>query len=215
MGIFFRYGHCGKNGAVVVGCADGFACIENRCRDPKDKTKTVKDAYTFPVTSCSACQFSPDLSLTCDHWTNPQQPSCICKEQYVADGKSNAWSLRNYDGGYNCSVSQFGPCGTRNGVKLDCHEEAMECVDEICINPKKPYSSTNEICGQTKNCAEGLICSGNQVCITPKTSGEGVPCDADEECTEGFTCKQTQWPWGYRRCTTNNSLPTPRPLEIH
>jgi len=202
-----KYGHCGENGAVKVGCADGFVCANNRCVDPKDDAKAVKDAFTFPVSDCISCRFSEELSLMCEGWDTPS-PFCTCRQNFPADKRGNVWELGNYVGSHNCSVSQFGPCGTKDGVKIECHGEGMECVKGICTNPAKPLSSLNEKCQESKNCGDGNICSHGYVCIKPNSAPREASCNSNEECSAGLVCKSNpqHGPWSSRRCYGPNEF---------
>jgi hypothetical protein len=199
--LMSKYGPCGANGTVKVGCSGGFECIEGRCRDPRDELKTVKGAYSFPGTGHCNCQFSEDLILMCDD--DGGEEKCVCREVELADARSPLWELRNYDGDKNCSVGHFGPCGEKDGVKIECHGEGMACVDGICTNPAHPRSELGEPCQDNKNCVSGsgLICAYSRKCIKPKTLELGAECSVDKECADGLACEQNGDWWEAATCT--------------
>lgn len=199
--LMSKYGPCGGNGELVVGCQDGFVCVESQCRDP-DKTKAVKvTPFVFQDSNCSnGCSFGDDLHLTCDR----ESHHCQCEKIEIADAPTSGWDIRNYDGDYDCSVGKFGPCGIKNGIKIDCHGGGISCVDGSCLDPNHLISGAGEDCEYTKNCKEGLLCS-SKVCIEPFSLPESEHCEGDNECQEGLRCQSSERssPWSLTFCTKN------------
>lgn len=189
--LMSKYGPCGEKGAdLVVGCQDNYVCIDNQCRDPKDTSvKAVKlTPFVFEESECvskNVCQFSEDLPLSCNH----QFDRCSCEKVDVADARGTYWDIRNYDGDRNCSVGKFGPCGTKNGITIECHGDGITCVSGTCVNASHPISDLGEDCESEKNCREGLQCSDDSVCIEPFSVERGKRCRGTMQCREGLQCK--------------------------
>lgn len=207
--LMSKYGPCGAKGELAVGCQDGFVCVENQCRDPKDtSTRSVKvTPFVFENSKCSDghCSFSDDLDLRCDY----ESDRCACGKVYIADGRDNFWDIRNYAGNNNCSVGKFGPCGNRNGVQIDCHGDGITCISGTCLDANHMYSDIGEGCESKKNCKEGLLCSLESVCIEPHSLPENKICNNDDECQRGLKCSRnpSHGPWSFAYCqkmTTNN-----------
>jgi len=200
--LMSKYGPCGDKGSgLVVGCSDNFICVDNRCRDPAD-TKSVKlTPYVFDESKCtpSGCIFSEDLRLECNHYDD----RCVCEKVYIADGRSTYWDIRNYDGENNCSVGKFGPCGTKNGITIECHGDGISCVNGTCVNPSNPISEVGGDCESVKNCKGGLLCSLESVCIEPFSLAEGKICSSDDECSKGLKCLHSPLagPWSNAFCS--------------
>jgi len=199
--LMSKYGPCGDKGSgLAVGCSDGFICVDNRCRDPVD-TKSVKlTPYVFSESKCTSggCSFSDDLHLECSH----SDDHCMCDKIYIADGRGTYWDIRNYDGDNNCSVGKFGPCGTKNGITIECHGDGISCVNGTCLNPSHPISEVGENCESVKNCKEGLLCSLESVCIEPFSLEENKICSSDNQCREGLQCRRRPGagPWSFAFC---------------
>lgn len=197
--LMSKYGPCGEKGAdLVVGCQDGFVCIDNQCRDPSDISgRAVKlTPFIFEESNCSAnyCQFSEDLRLTCS-----LNNHCNCEKVYIADGSDTYWDIRNYDGDNNCSVGKFGPCGDRDGIKIECHGDGITCVSGTCLNASHPISDVGEDCAYNKNCKEGLQCSVDSVCIEPFSLGVGKRCQGTMHCQKELECRRNG-PWSSAFC---------------
>lgn len=193
--LMSKYGPCGAKGELAVGCQDGFACIDNQCRDPAN-TKAVKQTpFVFQDSNCSNCDFSDKLRLECSYTSN----QCECRKVYIADGRDSGWDIRNYAGDNDCSVGKFGPCGINNGIKIDCHGDGISCVKGTCSDPKHLISDVGEDCEYQENCKNGLLCS-NGVCIEPFSLPESKICRGDNECQKGLQC-QSAGPWSNSFCT--------------
>lgn len=196
--LMSKYGPCGQKGDdLVVGCQDGFICVDNSCRDPKD-TKTVKlSPYSFEKSLCTAgaCQFSDDLRLTCNY----DEDHCNCEKVYIADGRDTYWDIRNYDGDHTCSTGKFGPCGTRNGITITCHGVGLTCVNGTCLDANHPISNAGDECATTTNCRDGLLCSQDYICIEPFSLAVGKICEGKMECQEGLECR-SNGPWSLAFC---------------
>lgn len=201
--LMSKYGPCGTKGALAVGCQDKFICVDSQCRDPNDTSaKAVKvTPFVFDESKCSKgdCNFSNDLHLTCNRDAN----HCECRKVYIADGRDTTWDIRNYDGNKNCSVGRFGPCGTKNGVKIDCHGDGITCVNGMCINANHPISDVSEVCETNKNCKTGLLCSQDSVCIEPFSLPVNKICSTSNECRKGLICQRRAGagPWSFPFCT--------------
>lgn len=199
--LMSKYGPCGAKGTLAVGCQDNFICIDNQCRDPNDTSaKAVKvTPFVFDESKCSDCNFSDDLDLTCNYYTD----HCECRKVYIADGRDTTWDIRNYDGNKNCSVGKFGPCGFKNGIKIDCHGDGITCVNGMCINVNHPISDVGEDCETTNNCKTGLLCSLESVCIEPYSLPANKICATHNQCRRGFLClrRDGAGPWSYAFCT--------------
>lgn len=194
--LMSKYGPCGEKGKLIVGCQDGFTCINNQCRDRSD-TKAVKLApFVFQDSNCSnGCRFGDILDLSCSYASN----QCECRKEYIADGRDSGWDIRNYDGDNDCSVGKFGPCGIENGIKIDCHGDGISCVDGNCLNPDHLISDAGEDCEYTKNCKDELLCSSG-VCIEPFSLPEFKYCRGSNECEKGLQCR-SKGPWSGSFCT--------------
>lgn len=197
--LMSKYGPCGEKGTdLAVGCQNGFVCVENQCRDPKDNSaKSVKQVpLIFEESDCSSnhCQFSEDLHLTCNGGNH-----CSCQKVYVADLGDTYWDIRNYDDDHNCSVGKFGPCGKKDGITIECHGDGITCVSGTCLNASHPISDIGEDCGYTRNCREGLQCSLDRVCIEPNSLGEGKRCSGTMHCRAGLQCRRSG-PWSSAFC---------------
>lgn len=194
--LMSKYGPCGQKGDdLVVGCQDGFVCVENRCRDPAN-TKAVKlTPFIFESAPCelAGCRFSDELQLTCS------EDRCSCEKIYVADRASSYWDIRNYDGDNDCSTGKFGPCGTNNGITITCHGAGIECVNGTCLDPNHLISDNGEECASIKNCKEGLECSPDSICIEPFSLGDGKRCAGKRQCEEGLECRRNG-PWSSAFC---------------
>jgi len=199
--LMSKYGPCGNKGSgLAVGCSDGFICVYNRCRDPSN-TKAVKSIpYVFTESKCkpNGCRFSENLHLECSH----SDDHCKCKKVYIADARSTYWDIRNYDGDNNCSVGKFGPCGTENGITIQCHGPGISCVNGTCLNSSHPISEVGEDCQSDKNCNVGLLCSLESVCIEPFSLVDGMICSSDNQCHEGLKCRRRlgAGPWSFAVC---------------
>jgi len=196
--LMSKYGPCGEKSADLrVGCQDNYVCVDNQCRDPKDtSTKAVKlTPFVFEESECSSsnCKFSDDLRLTCnlDH--------CSCEKVYIADISGTYWDIRNYDGDRNCSVGKFGPCGTNNGLTIECHGDGITCVNGTCLNASHVISDLGEDCAYVKNCKEGLQCSVDSVCIEPFSVPSGERCKGTMQCQNGLNCRRNG-PWSSAFC---------------
>lgn len=200
--LMSKYGPCGAKGELAVGCQDGFVCVDNQCRDPNDTSvRSVKvTPFVFDYSKCSTggCSFSDDLNLQCNYNTN----QCECAKVYIADARGSFWDIRNYDGNNNCSIGKFGPCGTRNGITIDCHGDGITCVSGTCLNANHMTSNVGEDCASTKNCKEGLLCSLDSVCIEPFSLPENKICGGDNECQKGLQCTRRPGagPWSFAFC---------------
>jgi len=203
--LMSKYGPCGDKGTgLAVGCSDGFICVDNNCRDPRDPKSVKLAPYVFDKSKCTSnsftgCKFSADLRLECHR----DDDHCVCDKIEMADGRSTSWDIRNYDGDNNCSVGQFGPCGTKNGITIACHGNGISCVNGTCINPNHQFSEVGEDCESVKNCKKGLLCSLDSVCIEPFSVAEGKICAADNECRNGLKCERRPdaGPWSFAICT--------------
>lgn len=198
--LMSKYGPCGEKGAeLVVGCQNGFVCVENQCRDPNDISgKSVKlTPFIFDESNCSSghCQFDEDLHLMCN-----SENHCRCQKVEIADIAGTYWDIRNYDEDNDCSVGKFGPCGSKDGVTIECHGDGITCVGGTCLNASHPISNIGEDCAYTKNCKDGLQCSLDSVCIEPFTLGVGKACSGNLHCQKGLQC-QSMGPWSYSWCT--------------
>lgn len=202
--LMSKYGPCGGNGNLYVGCQDGFVCVDSQCRNPSDtRPEAVRDTpYRFTESNCiGGCSFG-ELSLTCDYDRN----QCQCEKVYVADISDSYWDMRNYDGNRNCSVGKFGPCGTKNGITIECHGDGITCVSGTCLDANQLTSDVGEDCATQTNCREGLLCSQEHVCIVPFSLPENKLCDADNECQEGLQCRKypDDSPFNSSFCTKMN-----------
>lgn len=132
--LMSKYGPCGSKGKLVVGCQDGFICVDNRC--PIDSsTESVKvTPYAFPESTCfrDGCMFDRARPLARLH-CNSNSNQCECVKVYDRNDRTS-WDMRNYDGNNNCSVGKYGPCGTKNGITLGCHVDLITCVGGMCLN---------------------------------------------------------------------------------
>jgi len=200
--LMSKYGPCGGKGELKVGCQDGFVCVDNQCRDPNDTNpKSVKvTPYIFDGSKCSenGCSFSDEMDLRCNYETN----QCECAKVYIADARDSFWDIRNYDGNKNCSIGKFGPCGTKNGITIECHGEGITCVDGTCLNADHKISEVSEDCASTKNCKEGLLCSLNSICIEKFSLSLNEICNGEEECQKGLQCRHRPeaGPWSFAVC---------------
>lgn len=196
--LMSKYGPCGDKGnGLAVGCQDGFACIDNNCRDPNNAKSVRLTPFTFDESQCSegdGCQFSDDLRLACNG-----ENRCNCEKVYVADLRSTYWDIRNYDGDNTCSVGKFGPCGSKNGITIECHGNGITCVAGTCVNATHPISDAGEDCATIKNCKEGLQCSPDSVCIEPFSLAEGKRCSGDMQCQKDLKCRRNG-PWSSAFC---------------
>jgi hypothetical protein len=202
--LMSKYGPCGDKGSgLAVGCSDNFICVDNQCRDPNDTSlKAVKlTPFLFKESKCDSggCKFSDDLYLECSRLGN----QCKCEKVYIADGRSTYWDIRNYDGDNDCSVGKFGPCGTNNGITIQCHGDGISCLNGICVDANHPFSDVGEHCQSGKNCKEGLLCSLGYVCIEPNSLDEGEICSFDDQCRKGLQCRRRPGagPWSSAVCS--------------
>jgi hypothetical protein len=203
-----KFGPCGKKGALEVDCLDGFTCVENQCRDPKNTDASAQKTgpFAFDKKCSDGCTFSEDLELDCGRSIG----KCVCRKQYIADGRGTTWDIRSYDGDHSCSVGKFGPCGEQNGLKIECHGQGISCVDGTCLDPNHPISELGEACESQKNCKSGLLCSGDSTCIAPRTLPAGKTCLTEEECQAGLKC-QHRGPWSSAVCGTESDFKGPQP----
>lgn len=200
--LMSKYGPCGQKTAdLVVGCQDGFSCVDNRCRDPKDLKAVKLTPFVFEQSSCSqsGCQFSDDLRLTCSY----DDDHCNCAKLYVADARSDYWDVRNYDGDNNCSTGKFGPCGTSNGITISCHGFGITCVNGTCLDASHPISDIGEDCATIINCRQGLQCSPDSICIEPFSLTAGKLCSGNMQCLVGLQCRRNG-PWSSAFCQQGN-----------
>ncbi len=197
--LMSKYGPCGARGDVAVGCQDNFICIDNQCRDPTNTGLVKVVPFVFEEAPCSLsfCSFG-DMRLKCNYESN----QCECAESVPADAPSSYWDTRNYDGNKNCSVGKFGPCGTRNGITIDCHGDGITCVNGTCLDANHIISDVGEDCAFQSNCKEGLLCSANNVCIEPFSVGENKICHSKNECRKELQCRRYPGagPWSYPFC---------------
>ncbi len=200
--LMSKYGPCGSRGDIAVGCQDGFVCIENQCRDPSNTRSIKVTPFVFDETKCSDCSFG-DMRLRCNY----DLEQCECAEVRFADGPSSFWDIRSYDGNKNCSVGKFGPCGTNNGITIDCHGDGITCIDGTCLDANHILSDVGEDCAFQKNCKEGLLCSRISICIEPFSVEEHKICSGDNQCQIGLQCKRdpSHGPWSYPYCTNTTT----------
>jgi len=197
--LMSKYGPCGANGELEVGCQDGFVCVDNQCRDPTDTSlRSVKvTPYIFTESKCSEGCSIDELRLRC----NFESEQCECAKIYVADARDSYWDVRSYDGNNNCSVGKFGPCGIKNGLTIDCHGNGITCINGKCLDANHLTSDVGEECASKENCKDGLLCSRSNVCIQPFSLPENKICSTDEECQKGLQCKRLHGPWSSPFCT--------------
>ncbi|KAG4071787.1 hypothetical protein HA402_011941 [Bradysia odoriphaga] len=202
--LMSKYGPCGANGDLEVGCQDGFVCVENQCRDPTDtSSRSVKvTPFIFTESKCSEGCSINELRLRCNY----ESDQCECAKIYVADARGTYWDIRSYDGNNNCSVGKFGPCGSKNGIVIDCHGDGITCINGRCLDANHLNSNVGEECASKENCVEGLLCSRSNVCIQPFSLPENKICSTDEECQIGLQCKRLHGPWSSPFCTKINNL---------
>ncbi|KAG4071762.1 hypothetical protein HA402_011916 [Bradysia odoriphaga] len=142
-----------------------------------------------------------DLELRCNY----DSEQCECAKVYIADAADTYWDIKSYDGNKNCSVGKFGPCGSKNGIVIDCHGDGITCVNGRCLDPNHLTSDVGEECADKRNCKEGLLCSQSSVCIEPFSLPEEKLCGTDEECQKGLQCKRLHGPWSSAFCTRTTS----------
>lgn len=203
--LMSKYGPCGAKGELAVGCQDGFVCVDNQCRDPNDTRSVKVTPFIFNESSCSkgGCSFNDELSLRCNHLTD----QCECAKVYIADARDSYWDIRNYDGNNNCSIGKFGPCGTKNGITINCHGDGITCVSGTCLDANHMISNVGEDCATTRNCKEGLLCSLDYICIEQFSLPENKICSNDNECQRGLQCRRRPGagPWSFAFCQKLNA----------
>lgn len=193
--LMSKYGPCGSKGDLTVGCQDGFKCFNNQCVDPTDTKSVGITPFVFEDSNCSNgdCNFADNLYLSC------RSNNCLCRKEYIADSRGTGWDIRNYDGDNVCSVGKFGPCGNKNGIKIDCHGNGISCVDGTCVDPNHLISDLGEDCERTENCKEGLLCE-SRVCIEKFSVAESQLCRGSDSCQRGLQCR-SNGPWSSSFCT--------------
>ncbi len=182
--LMSKYGPCGARGNLAVGCQDNFVCIDNQCRDPSNTGLVKVVPFVFEGTECW-CRFG-DMMLNC----NEKLEQCECAELLPADAGSSYWDIRSYDGNKNCSAGKFGPCGTRNGITIDCHGDGITCVNGTCLDANHILSDVGEDCASQDNCKEGLLCTFDHICMEPFSLGLFKTCRSENECRKGLQCRQ-------------------------
>jgi len=188
--LMFKFGHCGRNKAedLEVGCQEGFVCIDRQCRDPSDPQNLhgpkLEEPFSYAKSCIDGCEFSPELPLKCGG-----QGHCICEREDSPGAKSTAWGVQNYVGNSNCSVNQFGPCGLRNGLRVDCVGEDFECLNGTCTFIPGKLSGLGGYCKDDSGCEGSLICSARGSCIKKSSGIKGAHCERDIECEEGRKCE--------------------------
>lgn len=187
--LMSKYGPCGGKGELVIGCQDGFVCVDNQCRDPNDIKSVKVTPYIFSESKCPGGCSLNGMDLRCNFNTR----QCECAKVYIADGRDSFWDIRNYDGDKNCSVGKFGPCGSANGITIECHGDGITCVSGTCLNANHMISEVGEDCASIENCKQGLLCSMENVCIEPFSLAENKLCSNgldDNECQKGLQCRR-------------------------
>lgn len=142
--------------------------------------------FVFTESKCSEsyCKFDDTLL-----WCNRESDRCECAELLRQDSFSKLWDIRSYYGNNNCSTGKFGPCGSRDGITIDCHDDGITCVSGTCLDANHLLSDVGESCPSQNFCKEGLLCSFDSVCIEPFTQSENGTCRVDNECEKGLHCE--------------------------